>query len=205
MRAGQSRAPDLFGVLLGLLLGACSPGPETLPLDVPHGYLATLEVSAEGGRYGFGPFVGYYFRPEDPADLTRLRFLCFNERGFYASDAPVNALLYEGEARLAVLPAGEGAVPGDAERIQPVFFPDAPAGWLATRPEPRDEFLHFHSAYDATGPARVGYWLRHVAARAFTYDMGGRVDRGGPLHHAVTPGPDLAFPRIVEFDRGPRG
>jgi len=202
VRAGKARV----GLVLSLLaLAACSRGRESVPLEVPHGYLATLELAAEGRRYGFGPFVGYYFRPEDPADLTRLRFLCFNERGFYSSDAPVNALLYEGEARLAALPAGEGALPAGPARIQPVFFPDAPAGWLATRPEPPDEFVHFHSAYDATGPARVGYWLRHAAVRPFTYDMGGRVGPGGPLYHAVSPGPDLAFPRIVEFDRGPGG
>lgn len=174
-----------------------------MPLAVPRGYVARLELAFEGHRYGFGPFVGYYFRPDDPADLGRLRFVCFNERGFYASDAPVNALLYEGEAVLARLPEADFPLPSDGDRIEPVFFPDAPAAWLATRPEPRDEFLHFHSAHDASGPARVGYWLRHVAARAFTYDMGGRVGPGSPLYHRVSPGPDLLFPAIVEFDRGP--
>ncbi len=176
-----------------------------MPLEVPRGFAPRLEVFFEGHLYGFGPFVGYYFRPEDPADLTRLRFACFNERGFYASDAPVNALLYEGEAVLARLPGAGFELPTAGDRIEPVFFPDAPAAWLATRPEPRDQFLHFHSAYDASGPTVVGYWLRHVAARAFTYDMGGRVGPGSPLYHRVSPGPDLSFPSIVEFDRGPEG
>jgi len=170
---------------------------------VPHGYVAGLEVTWDGRRYGFGPFVGYYFRPDDPADLTRLRFLCYNERGFYASDAPENALLYEGEARLARLPDAGFSLPAEGGRIRPVLFADVPAPWLAARPEPQAEFVHFHSAYDATGPALVGYWLRHESRLHFTYDMGGRVGPEGPLYHPVRPGPDLSFAHLVEFDWGP--
>jgi len=170
---------------------------------VPHGYVSRLEVTWEGRRYGFGPFVGYFFRPDDPSDLTRLRFLCYNERSFYASDAPENALLYEGEAVLAALPEVGFAPPSEGGRIRPVLFADVPAPWLATRPEPQAEFVHFHSVHDAAGPASVGYWLRHEAQRSFTYDMGGRVGPEGPLYHAVLPGPDVAFAHLVEFDRGP--
>lgn len=187
---------------LGLGFG-CARGPGEVPLEVPRGFAPRLEIPFEGHLYGFGPFVGYYFRPENPADLARLRFVCFNERGFYASDAPVNALLYQGEAVLVRLPDAGLPLPSDGDRIEPVFFSEAPPAWLATRPEPQDAFLHFHSAYDASGPARVGYWFRHVAVRAFTYDMGGRVGPGSPLYHRVSPGLDLNFPAIVEFDRGP--
>ena len=200
MRGTPARVLLGFGIAA---LFACSPGPGEVELRVPRGHSSRLELAIDGRLHGFGPFVGYYFRPDDPRDLGRLRFLCFNERGFYASDAAVNALLYEGEARLARLPSEDFPVPRGEDRIQPVFFTEAPAAWLATRPDPAEEFVHFHSAYDATGPALAGYWLRHVAVASFTYDMGGRVCPGGPLHHVVIPGPDRAFARLVEFDRGP--
>lgn len=198
--------PAERGVVVGLVLAtlaACTSGPGERPLELPRGYLNRLEVNHDGQVYGFGPFVGYYFHPAAPGDFTRLRFLCFNERGFYASDAPANALLYDGEAVLAALPQAGVPVPPGPERIRPVFFEQAPAAWLASRPAPRDEFVHFHSLHDRTGPVPLGYWLRHVARASFTYDMGGRVGPGGPLYHPVTPGPDLSFARIVEFDAGP--
>ncbi len=170
--------------------------------EVPHGYMATLEFMADGRLIGFGPFVGYYFRPIDPSDLTRLRFVCFNERGFYASDMPAGAKLYEGEAVRRTLAGGE--LPSmEQARIQPVFFDSAPQSWLDTRPTPADQFTHFHSGYDAGGPVRTGYWFRHEAVAEFTYDMGGRVSADSPLYHRVMPGPDTGFARIVEFDRGP--
>lgn len=84
-----------------------------------------------------------------------------------------------------------------------MFFPEAPAAWKDTRPEPRDEFVHFHSCHDANGPSRAGYWIRHVGAASFVYDMGGRVTAESPLHHGVSPGPDADFARVIEFDRGP--
>lgn len=203
---GLARLAWAVGAVAPLALGCgCARVPGEVPLEVPRGFAPRLEVPFEGHLYGFGPFVGYYFSPQDPEDLTRLRFVCFNERGFYASDAPVNALLYEGEAVLARLPETGFAPRASGERIEPVFFPEAPPAWLATRPEPRRAFLHFHSAHDATGATLVGYWLRHVAVRAFTYDMGRRVGPEGPLYHRVSPGPDLAFPAVVEFDRGPGG
>jgi hypothetical protein len=146
--------------------------------------------------------VGYYFRPEEPSNLTRLRFVCFNERSFYTLDLPANAKLFEGEAVLVDLPEADFPIPR-GERIEPVFFGEAPAAWLDTRPEPQAEFVHFHSCHDGTGAVRTGYWLRHVGVSEFTYDMGGRVDEGSPLHHRVRPGPDKDFARIVEFDRGP--
>ncbi len=192
--------------LLFTALGACASDPGEVPLAVPRGYATRLQVTHQGHLHGFGPFVGYYFRPLDPKDLTRLEFLCFNEGGFYSSDAPRNALLYRGEARLVRLPAAEVTLGGQAgDRIRPLFARDLPESWLAAQPPPSAEYRHFHSCYDARGAAPVGYWLRHVAARPFTYDMGGRVAPGSPLHHGVTPGPDLAFAHSVEFDRGPGG
>jgi len=190
---------------LGLALGVagCDTGPGEVVLKVPRGYQKRLEFVHDGVLLGFGPFVGYYFLADDPKDPVRVKLVCFNEQGFYSSDAPVNALLYEGEAVRTRLP-DSGEIPPGPERIRPVFFPRAPAGWLATRPEPRDQFVHFHSCYTRKGPVRVGFWIRHRAVRAFTYDMGGRVGPGSPLYHRVTPGPDPGFAHIVEFDAGPR-
>lgn len=173
-------------------------------ISVPHGYMARLEQVHDGRMIGFGPFVGYYFRPEDPGDLSRLRFVCFNENRFYSSDMPDGAKLYEGTAVRTTLPRAEGVIPAQA-RINPVFFEETPEAWRDTRPEPRDEFVHFHSCYDAAGPVLTGYWIRHVAVSDFnfTYDMGRRVGKESPLYHRVRKGPDRNFARIVEFDRGP--
>jgi hypothetical protein len=149
--------------------------------------------------------VGYYFKPAAAGDFSRLDFICFNERSFYTNDLPANARLFEGQAQLRRLTESGQPVPApsDNERIVPVFFKQAPNAWLRTRPLPLDEYLHFHSAYDDVGAVRYGYWLRHVARAAFTYDMGGRVHSGSPLYHEVKPGPDMAFARILEFDHGP--
>lgn len=194
-----------WGALFGLLPGGCdAPGQGTVPLEIPHGALARLEQMTGGRLQGFGPFVGYYFRPRAPGDFSVLDLWCFNERGFYASDAPVNALLYTGEARLSKLPETDFSRPAGDERIRPVFFDDAPAAWLVSRPQPQELFVHFHSLYDRTGATDWGYWLRHDARRTFTYDMGGRIAAEGPLYHKVEPGPDAGFARIVEFDYGPR-
>lgn len=168
---------------------------------VPHGYMARLEQVQEGRMIGFGPFVGYYFRPEDPKDLSRLQFVCFNENRFYSSDIPAGAKLYEGTALLTTLPLADIAIP-DRERINPVFFPEAPESWRNTRPEPQDVFVHFHSGYNGTGPVRTGYWLSHLAVADFTYDMGGRVGKESLMYHRVRKGPDRGFARIIEFDRG---
>ncbi|MDA3872534.1 MAG: hypothetical protein PF795_01045 [Kiritimatiellae bacterium] len=97
---------------------------------------------------------------------------------------------------------GTGQLPEGNARILPVYFRDAPDDWKATRPEPADEYLHFHSAYDAAGPVRAGFWLRHTGAASFTYNMGGRVNDSSVLHHRVEPGVDTDFARILEFDRG---
>jgi hypothetical protein len=179
-----------------------SEGSSDGVVPVPHGYMARLEQVHDGRMIGFGPFVGYYFRPEDPGDLSRLRFVCFNENRFYSSDMPDGAKLYEGTAVRATLPRADVAIPTH-ERIHPVFFGEAPEAWRNTRPEPRDEFVHFHSCYDAAGPVHTGYWIRHVAVSDFTYDMGGRVGKQSPLYHRVLKGPDRDFARIIEFDRGP--
>ena len=88
-------------------------------------------------------------------------------------------------------------------RIFPVFFNEAPEQWIQIRPDPVDEFVHFHSCYDAAGPVLTGYWIRHRAVAAFTYDMGRRVSEKNPLYHRVTPGIDKDFARIIEFDSGP--
>jgi hypothetical protein len=187
-----------------LAMAGCRPRADSkVELNVPRGYMARLEIKLNGRLYGFGPFVGYYFRPEDPDDLSRLGFVCFNERGFYTKEKPVNDLLFKGQARLVRLPENGVRIPSDEMRIHPVFFSEAPPQWLESRPEPRDEFVHFHSCYDARGHAPIGYWLRHVAEKDFLYDMGGRVGPGSPLYHRVRKGVDRDFARIIEFDDGP--
>lgn len=194
-------------VAVALSVG-CQPAQETdgasdEAVSVPHGYMARLEQVHDGRMIGFGPFVGYYFRPEDPQDLARLRFVCFNENKFYSSDMPAGAKLYEGWAVRTTLPEADIDIPTE-DRINPVFFEDAPEAWRRSRFEPRDAFLHFHSCYNGAGPVRTGYWISHVAAADFTYDMGGRVEKDSPLYHTVQKGPDRNFARIIEFDRGPR-
>lgn len=197
-----------FGLTVFLLLWieGCLPRTDNeVELKIPRGYAAMLEIKLNGKLYGFGPFVGYYFRPEDPEDLSRLAFVCFNERGFYTKDVPFNELLFEGEARLATLPENdEVLISSDTMRIYPIFFSEAPIQWLDGRPEPQDEFVHFHSCYDSQGPVLTGYWLRHEGRTTFTYDMGGRVGPESLLYHKVNPKVDKAFARIIEFDRGPK-
>jgi hypothetical protein len=121
----------------------------------PHGYMARLEQVHDGRMIGFGSFMGYYFRPENPRDLNRLRFVCFNENRFYSSDMPDGAKLYEGMAVRVKLPQADITIPAK-NRINPVFFQEAPDAWLYTRPEPQDDFVHFHSCYDGTGPVLIG-------------------------------------------------
>ena len=111
----------------------CCPvaGPTRGPMHhragvvVPRGYMARLEQVHDGRMIGFGPFVGYYFRPEDPRDLSRLKFVCFNENRFYSSDMPDGAKLYEGTAVRATLPQADITIPAQ-ERINPVFFRKRP-------------------------------------------------------------------------------
>lgn len=189
--------------ILAAMATSCTEEPGTIPLDLPNGVLSRLEVTTDGKLYSFGPFVGYYFKPAEMGKFDRLSFWCYNERGFYTSDLPENALLYTGEARLGTLKKLEDKLPGGGDRIRPVFFDQAPQEWVENRPEPKDEYLHFHSMHDRAGPVLIGYWLRHVAEETFTYDMGGRVSEGSPLYHLVTTGVDLDFARIIEFDRGP--
>jgi hypothetical protein len=171
------------------------------PLKVPKGYVPVLEIEVKDRLLGFGPFVGYYFKPENPGDFTRLKFVCFNERRFYSADIAENAQLFEGQAVLTRLADVNIKLP-DANRINPIYFSEAPPQWLQSRPDPKEQFVHFHSCYDSQGPVLTGYWIRHVAMAAFTYDMGGRVGPASALYHKVMPGSDKDFARIIEFDRG---
>jgi hypothetical protein len=188
-----------------LLLLMCLVLPTVAAaVETPRGYYAQLEFLYQGQRLSFGPFVGYYFRPENGDDLTRLKFRCYNERQFYTDQQPADTLLFEGEAVLSSLPRVR-ALPRSDARIEPVFFAEAPPEWLQARPVPQDQFVHFHSAYDATGPSYAGYWLRHQPLHSFTYNMGGRVGEDSPLYHQATPGAPQRFPHIVEFDAGSTG
>lgn len=185
-----------------LNISACSGEQTELPLDIPRGYTNSIEFEKDGRVLTFGPFVGYYFSPVNPEDLSRLKFICFNERSFYTRDLPENTTLFEGDAVLQTLAQVDFVIPAD-DRINPILFKDAPAEWLENRPEPRDEYLHFHSAYDALGSVLTGYWIRHEGTAGFTYDMGDRVGPESVLYHEVVPGVDTAFAQILEFDKGP--
>ena len=192
-------------VLLALLLAlhlAVPARPLALEGQAPRGYYTQLDLALDGKLLTFGPFVGYYFKPVDPADLTRINFLCFNQGQFYTRDLPAGALLFEGTAILATLPDVR-PLPDPNQRINPVFFAQAPPQWLAARPSPQKDFRHFHSAYSAAGATLTGYWLRHQPVTAFTYDMGGRLRPDSPLYHQAEPGKTGRFPRIIEFDFGP--
>ncbi len=207
MAAGLNNISVVFLVSLVLATILCSgcPGPQKeteTNLKIPRGYVDRLDIQLKERLLGFGPFVGYYFKPENPEDLTRLSFVCFNEDRFYTRDLPENTLLFEGDAVLTQLVDTGFRLPSD-DRINPVFFGDAPQKWVNTRPRPRDEYLHFHSCYDGLGPVRAGYWIRHEGKASFTYDMGGRLGPESPLYHEVQPGIDRQFAKIMEFDAGP--
>jgi hypothetical protein len=196
--------PIKYGLIAWtILLAACSGEQGQEPAEIPRGYYATLRLVQDGRQLHFGPFVGYYFKPLDPGDFSRMDFICLNERQFYTKDLPDSAKLYEGEAIQTSLPQDIPLPSAQGDRLHPVFDRDIPAAWWATRPPPQEEFIHFHSCYDAAGPVHTGYWLRHRAVTAFTYDMGGRVRPESVLYHRVTIGTDREFARIVEFDRGP--
>ncbi len=193
----------LLFCLLSFLLVSCSTSDrqEAHP-EVPRGYYSQLEFVHNGQQLGFGPFVGYYFKPVIFDDMERLHFICYNERQFYSDEIPANERLFEGEAVMTTL-SDNTPMPDAQQRINPVFLKQTPAGWLETRPEPKEKFVHFHSAYNQSGAVYTGYWLQHSATQEFTYNMGGRVDKSSPLYHQAKPGEESNFPGIVEFDYGP--
>lgn len=190
----------IFTLLFATIMG-CSQEEERLPLNVPRGYTQVIEIEQGDRLLTFGPFVGYYFSPATPDRLDRLNFICFNERSFYTRDLPENAMLFEGEAVLRNLEDVGFTIPAD-DRINPVMFTEAPKQWLAKRPKPQDQFVHFHSCYDSRGPELIGYWLKHIGKASFVYDMGGRVGKTSVLYHEVREGVDASFARLMEFDSG---
>ena len=150
----------LFMLFLAAAVFGCTDKKEAgVSLQIPRGYLQVMEIEVDGQRVRVGPFVGYYFKPENPPDPARLRFVCFNERSFYTLDMPENDRLFEGEGILRTLPDIGRPLPRGEQRIQPVFFPDAPDSWLQTRPEPQDEFCIFIPATTLQG--------RHGTATGF--------------------------------------
>ncbi len=184
------------------LLGCQKNDRTESRLNVPRGYTQVLEIETDGRRVKFGPFVGYYFKPFNFRDLTRIDFLCFNQDNFYTLDLPENTRIFEGDGVLTLLPDNGEPLPS-GDRITPVFFSKAPEIWQNSRPAPKEEYIHFHSGYDRKGAVRLGYWFRHRALAKFTYDMGGRVTPDSVLYHQTTSGIDKQFARIIEFDQGP--
>lgn len=190
-------------LLLCLLLALPAATIAENRLEPPRGYYRQLEFVYHGQRLSFGPFIGYFFKPQDGDNLTRLDVLSYNERQFYTDQLPTDSLLFKGEAVLATLDRVR-AIPPAEQRITPIFFDQAPPQWLQGRPTPQEQFIHFHSAYDHNGAVYTGYWLRHQPVSTFTYNMGGRVGKSSPLYHQAEPGAPQRFPRIIEFDAGPR-
>jgi hypothetical protein len=188
----------LLLLLMSLMFPIAAAAVET-----PRGYYSQLEFIYQGEQLSFGPFVGYYFKPDNGDDLAQLEFRCYNERQFYTDQLPADALLFKGVALLSSLPKVR-ALPHSNARIEPVFFPQAPPEWLQSRPNPQKQFVHFHSAYDSSGPSYSGYWLRHQPVSSFIYNMGGRVGENSPLYHRATPDAPQRFPHIIEFDAGPK-
>lgn len=180
---------------------ACCITTVSASVEIPRGYYAQLEIAHQGRTLTFGPFVGYYFKPISGADTSHLKFMCYNEKQFYTDGLPADALLFRGEAVLTTLPDTH-PIPDRGQRITPVFASEAPAAWLETRPEPQEQFVHFHSTYDHSGATYTGYWLRHNSVTDFVYNMGGRLNKDSPLYHKVNPQSPGSFPAIVEFDRG---
>lgn len=86
-----------------------------------------------------------------------------------------------------------GDVTDTAQRLEPMLY-QAPANDIRMRRWVAGEFIQ----------SRHGYWLRHVGAAEFIYDMGGRVSSDSILYHRVKKGVDRDFARLIEFDRGPR-
>jgi len=134
----------MTGVYLMIAAAGCNGDRPTdrVPLEIPRGYVDRLYIDTPDGMYFFGPFVGYYFKPIAPSDRTRLRFVTFNEGHFYTLDLPDNAKLYHGEARLVHLSQTDHELPRK-NRINPVFFDQAPDQWLNSRPAPQDQFSTF--------------------------------------------------------------
>jgi len=188
-------------VCLALLTGVVSDAEAAQ--DIPRGFYPRLEISHAGRTLMFGPFVGYYFKPISGADTSRLEFVCYNERQFYTDELPADTLLFKGEAVLTTLPEVK-AIPASGQRITPIFASEAPDAWLKTRPEPQENFRHFHSTYNRNGATYTGYWLKHDAVESFTYNMGGRLSAESPLYHQARPENQADFPAIIEFDRGKR-
>ena len=117
-----------------LVPGCDQTESEIRPLKVPRGYVPVLEIEVKDRLLGFGPFVGYYFKPENPGDFNLLEFVCFNERRFYSAAIAENARLFNGQAVLTRLADVNIKLP-DANRINPIYFSEAPPQWLQSRPD----------------------------------------------------------------------
>ena len=126
--------PIKYGLVAWLfLLAACSGEQIQAPAKIPRGYYATLRIVADGRQLHIGPFVGYYFKPVDPSDFSRMDFICLNERQFYTKDLPDGAKLYEGEAIQTTLPREIPLPSAQGDRMHPIFDKDIPAAWWATQ------------------------------------------------------------------------
>lgn len=219
MKAFRGRRVRLWASALGLVLiaaalvlsrgiggppSACEAwarsAPRYDPRRAPEGWNRTLAFSYEGDELRFGGIHGHYWRWLDQEE-GRICGLHYNTDKVHASGVDDGRLLYAVEGRLVRLPIPEDQVPQPAEEgaVLQVLTGDVPLIWLG-EPQPPG-YVYWHSAYTEQNRASaVGFWLKHTALIAFTFDMGG--EPGYPFTRDVKPGVDLAYAPKLNFDRG---
>jgi len=174
--------------------------PPFDPRTPPEGWQRIVAFTYEGELLRFGGIHGHYWRWLDPEE-GRICGLHYNTDKVHASGVADGRLLYAVEGYLVRLPIPEGQVPQPEQEgvVLQLLTGDVPLAWLG---EPRPPgYVYWHGAYTEENRASsVGFWLKHTALIAFTFDMGG--EPGYPFVHEVKPGVDLAYPPKLNFDRG---
>lgn len=198
--AGCGRSPAPADSTAEACRAWAASAPPVDPHGPPPGWSRTIAVQRAGGELAFGPIDGHYWRRTGSDTVCGLHY---NAGRGTASQAPDGRLLYFVEGRLAHLPIPVDQVPqpvGD-QRVVQQLTGDVPRTWLGAPMPPG--FVYWHGTYDvkARRATATGFWLRHIAVRSFTFDMGG--DRGYPFTHRVTPGVDMHFAPKLNFDVGP--
>jgi len=174
--------------------------PAYDPRSAPEGWSRILTFTYEGETLRFGGIHGHYWRWLDE-DEGRICGLHYNTDKIHASGVDDGRLLYAVEGRLVRLPIPDDQVPQpvEEEAVLQLLTGDVPLTWLG---EPRPPgYVYWHGAYTEQNRASaVGFWLKHTALIAFTFDMGG--EPGYPFTHDVKPGVDLLYAPKLNFDRG---
>lgn len=174
--------------------------PAYDPRREPEGWSRILTVPYEGETLRFGGIHGHYWRWLD-RDEGRICGLHYNTDKIHATGVDDGRLLYAVEGYLVRLPIPEEQVPQPEQEaaVLQLLTGDVPLTWLG---EPRAAgYVYWHGTYTEQNRASaVGFWLKHTALIAFTFDMGG--EPGYPFTHDVKPGVDLQYAPKLNFDRG---